>query len=239
MAEASPTSSQRRRRRALDLFAAQGFEATSVEQIAQAAGVSRSTFFRQFGGKDDVVFSDHDVLLAHLRQKLTTGGERRTEPVGRGVRSIGRRLPPLRRRARTRPPPLRGGAPGAGAARPRDRDRLPIRAALRRLPALRAPGLDPIDAVAFSAAVTAVHNHVLRRLRGTEDIPESVLTDAYDELMHRFGVHPDGEQAQNDDVVVATFPVGCRWPRSCGACATSSERAHCPTELQGFADGTP
>jgi hypothetical protein len=23
------------------------------------------------------------------------------------------------------------------------------------------------------------------------------------------------------------------------ACATSSERAHCPTELQGFADGTP
>jgi hypothetical protein len=87
------------------------------------------------------------------------------------------------------------------------------------------PGLDPIDAVAFAAAVTAVHNHVLRRLRGTEDIPESVLTDAYDELMHRFGVHPDGEQAQNDDVVVATFPVGCRWPRSCGACATSSERA--------------
>ena len=46
---------------ALDLFVAQGFEATSVEQIAQAAGVSRSTFFRQFGGKDDVVFSDHDA----------------------------------------------------------------------------------------------------------------------------------------------------------------------------------
>ena len=36
---------------ALDLFVAQGFEATSVEQIAQAAGVSRSTFFRQFGGE--------------------------------------------------------------------------------------------------------------------------------------------------------------------------------------------
>ena len=69
------------------------------------------------------------------------------------------------------------------------------------------PGLDPIDAVAFSAAVTAVHNHVLRRLlRGTDDIPESVLTDAYDRLMHRFGVHPDGEDTRGDDVVVATFP---------------------------------
>jgi hypothetical protein len=44
-----------------------------------------------------------------------------------------------------------------------------------------APGLDPIDAVAFAAAVTAVHNHVLRRLlRGTEDVPEQVLWDAYD-----------------------------------------------------------
>ena len=69
------------------------------------------------------------------------------------------------------------------------------------------PGLDPIDAVAFAAAVTAVHNHVLRRLlRGTEDVPEQVLWDAYDALLHRFGVHPDGEDARADDVVVATFP---------------------------------
>src|SRR6478735_12843505 len=55
---------------ALDLFARQGFEATSVEQIAQAAGVSRSTFFRQFGGKDDVVFADHELLLDRLRDFL-------------------------------------------------------------------------------------------------------------------------------------------------------------------------
>ena len=40
---------------ALELFQAQGYDQTSVEQIARAAGVSRSTFFRQFGGKDDVV----------------------------------------------------------------------------------------------------------------------------------------------------------------------------------------
>src|SRR3954464_11130397 len=55
---------------AIDLFAAQGFDQTSVEQIARAAGVSRSTFFRQFGGKDDVVFADHELLLAQLRDYL-------------------------------------------------------------------------------------------------------------------------------------------------------------------------
>src|SRR5918993_1459667 len=55
---------------AIDLFLDQGFEATSVEQIAHAAGVSRSTFFRQFGGKDDVVFADHELLLAQLRDYL-------------------------------------------------------------------------------------------------------------------------------------------------------------------------
>src|SRR5688572_5891672 len=58
---------------ALELFERQGFEATSVEQIAQAAGVSRSTFFRQFGGKEDVVFADHEVLLDELRIWLARG----------------------------------------------------------------------------------------------------------------------------------------------------------------------
>jgi len=74
MSEPAPTSARNAVvSAALDLFVAQGFESTSVEQIAQAAGVSRSTFFRQFGGKDDVVFSDHDVLLAQLRDFLADG----------------------------------------------------------------------------------------------------------------------------------------------------------------------
>jgi len=37
------------------LFAAQGFEATTVDQIADAAGMSRRTFFRYFAGKDELV----------------------------------------------------------------------------------------------------------------------------------------------------------------------------------------
>jgi len=43
----------------VELFLAQGYEATTLDEIAAAAGISRRTFFYYFKGKDD-------ILLAHI-----------------------------------------------------------------------------------------------------------------------------------------------------------------------------
>ncbi|TIC87720.1 TetR family transcriptional regulator [Nocardioides sp. GY 10113] len=45
------------------LFAAQGFNGTTVQQIADAAGVTERTFFRYFGSKDELLV---DLILGGL-----------------------------------------------------------------------------------------------------------------------------------------------------------------------------
>lgn len=190
---------------AIELFASQGFDQTSVEQIAQAAGVSRSTFFRQFGGKEDVVFADHDALTARAREFLYAGHENPWAAVCESATHVFEHF-----------------AHDPEVARRRYQ-------VVRQVPALREreivmvfrysrlfdeylrdalPDVDPLDAVGFAALVTSVHNHVLRRLlRGSADVPASVLRRALDDVMRRYGVHPDAAaEPADDDVVVAVFP---------------------------------
>ena len=70
---------------ALDLFREQGYVQTSVQQIADAAGVSQRTFFRYFSTKDAVLLSDHGRREAALRELLAT---RPPEPVGDLLRVV-------------------------------------------------------------------------------------------------------------------------------------------------------
>lgn len=60
---------------AWQLFASQGFEATTVDQIAEAAGMSRRTFFRYFSGKDELVLErlveSGDRIAEALRSRPT------------------------------------------------------------------------------------------------------------------------------------------------------------------------
>lgn len=45
---------------AQELFARRGYEAVTVEEIAEAVGISRRSFFRYFGGKEALVLGKYD-----------------------------------------------------------------------------------------------------------------------------------------------------------------------------------
>lgn len=52
---------------AIELFTENGFDSTSVDDIAEAAGIARRTFFRYFPSKNAVPWGDFDEQLAALR----------------------------------------------------------------------------------------------------------------------------------------------------------------------------
>ncbi|MER5756360.1 mycofactocin system transcriptional regulator [Streptomyces sp. NPDC002088] len=54
-----------------ELFARQGFDATTVDDIAGAAGIGRRTFFRYFASKNDLVWGDFEAQLDGFRELLS------------------------------------------------------------------------------------------------------------------------------------------------------------------------
>ena len=56
--------------RALELFSRRGFEATTVDDIAAAAGIGRRTFFRYFASKNDAVWGEFEQGLSDLRSRF-------------------------------------------------------------------------------------------------------------------------------------------------------------------------
>jgi AcrR family transcriptional regulator len=70
---------------AIKLFAERGFEATTVEDISDAADVSPRTFHRDFPSKQDVVFGDNEPRLEILRSALAARSV--DEPVFVGIRN--------------------------------------------------------------------------------------------------------------------------------------------------------
>lgn len=55
---------------AIELFERQGFDATTIEQIAAAADIAPRTFFSYFDTKDDVVIADYADRLGRILHEL-------------------------------------------------------------------------------------------------------------------------------------------------------------------------
>jgi AcrR family transcriptional regulator len=58
----APNARERLETAALDLFVANGYEETTVAQIADRAGLNRATFFRHFTDKREVLFGGEEKL---------------------------------------------------------------------------------------------------------------------------------------------------------------------------------
>lgn len=99
----------------LDLFERQGYESTTVAEIARAAGVTEMTFFRYFPAKEHLLLDDpyDPVLIAAIGEQPQTDAP--FLRALRGVRAAWRALPEpetpvIRRRVRiaAQTPSLRG-----------------------------------------------------------------------------------------------------------------------------------
>ncbi|MEV0487861.1 TetR family transcriptional regulator [Streptomyces sp. NPDC050508] len=69
---------------ALELFLSRGFEKTTIDQIAKAAGMSRATFFRYFPTKEDVLLVMVEDYAWHARDALAARPD--GEPVWTALR---------------------------------------------------------------------------------------------------------------------------------------------------------
>jgi AcrR family transcriptional regulator len=105
MARWQPGAAQRLVVAAVDLFTEQGYDATTVTQIAERAGVTKSTFFRYFSDKRELLVAGQETLSRLLADGITeapasasplqavaAGLERASSAMGPTNRELGTRL---------------------------------------------------------------------------------------------------------------------------------------------------
>ncbi|PGH47835.1 TetR family transcriptional regulator [Streptomyces sp. Ru87] len=195
---------------AMELFATKGYEATTVDEIAAAAGVARRTFFRHFRSKEEAIFPDHDDTLVRAEAVLEAAPahEHPLDTVCRGIKEVLRMYAAspavsVERYRLTREVPTLREREIASVAR---YERLFTRYLLGHFDerAHRDGDVDPLLAEVAASAVVTAHNHVLRRwLRaGGEGDVEAQLDQAFTIVRDTFGSgiggagRPGGEQGR-------------------------------------------
>src|ERR1039457_2889420 len=91
MARWQPNASERLMLAAVDLFEEQGYEKTTVIEIAERAGLTKSTFFRHFPDKREVLFGG-DTMTARVIEGISAAPAAATplEAVANALDAVGR-----------------------------------------------------------------------------------------------------------------------------------------------------
>lgn len=84
---------------AVDLFAEHGYDTTTVAQIAERAGVTKSTFFRHFPDKRELLVAGQDALSTLLAEGITEAPATATplEAVAAGLERAADTMGPMNR----------------------------------------------------------------------------------------------------------------------------------------------
>ncbi|HWD07134.1 MAG TPA: helix-turn-helix domain-containing protein [Amycolatopsis sp.] len=104
MARWQPETTQRLVVAAVDLFTEQGFDATTVAQIAERAGVTKSTFFRHFSDKRELLVAGQETLSRLLAEGIAEAPANATplEAVAAGLKRASGAMGPANRELGTR-----------------------------------------------------------------------------------------------------------------------------------------
>jgi AcrR family transcriptional regulator len=99
-----PNARGRLEQAALELFAEQGYDDTTVSQIAQRAGLTERTFFRYYADKREVLFWGQELLQETLLTAVDDAPDDAApiEIVARALHAVGEQLQPRRDHARRR-----------------------------------------------------------------------------------------------------------------------------------------
>ncbi|MFD7944205.1 TetR/AcrR family transcriptional regulator [Streptomyces sp. NPDC059744] len=180
---------------AMELFATKGYEATTVDEIAGAAGVAPRTFFRPLRTKEEAIFPDHDDTLVRAEAVLNAAPahEHPLDTVCRGIKEVmkmyaAKPAVSVARYKLTREVPTLREAEIASVAR---YERLFTRYLLGHFDERdhHVGNDDPLLAEVAASAVVTAHNHVLRRwLRaGGQGDVEAQLDHAFAIVRDTFG----------------------------------------------------
>lgn len=99
MARWEPGARERLVLAAVDLFTEQGYDATTVAQIAERAGVTKSTFFRHFPDKRELLVAGQETLSRLLAEGIAgaPAGASPLQAVAAGLRRACGMMGPMNR----------------------------------------------------------------------------------------------------------------------------------------------